>query len=333
MANRIWVYVEQYKGKIRKVSLELLSKGRQLARANDCELEAVVLGPETAELTATAAAYGAERVLFITDERDFANYTIREYTTLLAQLLQTDKPEALLLGDTARGRDLAARTSQRLGVGLAADCIAIETDPDSFLKFKRPIYGGRLFAWLESANRPLMATARPNSFLLAEPDFTRTASVRKEKVNLAIEAPREVVKFVSKRASKRPELTEADIIVAGGRGMGNADNLHVLEDLADTLGGVAIGASRAVVDSGWRDMEYQVGQTGKTVSPALYIACGISGSIQHLAGMNSSKVIVAINRDPNATILDVADYALVGDLFDIVPKLTAEFQKLFKADN
>jgi len=325
MPNGILVVLEQMNGDLRKVSLELLSESKRLAAAANSPVIGVLLGQDVKPLAAKAAAYGADKVIIAEDEA-LKNYTTGAYTSALNRIIRDVDPEIVLIGNTGIGRDLAPRLAQRLGVGCASDCVAVELDPAHGLKLKRPIYAGKAFTEVATDARPIVATIRPNSFSVAEPDTGRQAEIVEVKATIDAEDLRAIVKDIVRQTSSRPELTDAEIIVSGGRGMKSAENFKILEELADVLG-AAVGASRAAVDSGFRDYKYQVGQTGKTVSPTLYIACGISGAIQHLAGMSSSKVIVAINKDPEANIFTVADYGIVGDLFEIVPLLTEEFKK------
>jgi len=326
MAKGIFIIVEQRDLQIRKVSLELLSQGRKLANETGESLVGVVLGKGIEGLAQTVAASGADKVILIDDEK-LAEYSTGAYTSVLNKLIRKEEPQAVLIGNTAIGKDLAPRLAHRLGVGLASDCTGMEADPNSFVSFKRPIYAGKAFAHVSSNVRPILATIRPNTFAAEAPDASRQAEVVKEAADIDAADLRAVVKEVVIAASARPDLTEANIIVSGGRGMKGPENYVILEELADVVG-AAVGASRAAVDSGWREQKFQVGQTGKTVAPTLYIACGISGAIQHLAGMGSSKFIVAVNKDPEANIFNVADYGIVGDLFEVVPILTQEFKKL-----
>jgi len=328
MAKGIFIIVEQRNLEIRKVSLELLSQGRKVADETGEPLVAVILGQGIEGLAQTVAASGADKVILI-DDAKLADYTTGAYTSVLNKLIRKEEPQAVLMGNTAVGKDLAPRLAQRLGVGLASDCTGMETDASSFLVFKRPIYAGKAFEYLTSNVRPILATIRPNTFKAAEPDASRQAEIVKETADIDADDLRAILKEVAIAASSRPDLTEANIIVSGGRGMGGPENYVILEALADVVG-AAVGASRAAVDSGWKEHKFQVGQTGKTVAPTLYIACGISGAIQHLAGMGSSKFIVCINKDPEANIFNVADYGIVGDLFEVVPLLTEEFKKLVK---
>jgi len=328
MAKGIMIIVEQRNLEIRKVSLELLSQGRKVADETGDPLVAVILGQGIEGLAQTVTASGADKVILI-DDAKLADYTTGAYTSVLNKLIRKEEPQAVLMGNTAIGKDLAPRLAQRLGVGLASDCTGMETDAASFLVFKRPIYAGKAFEYLTSNVRPILATIRPNTFKVADPNAGRTAEVVKETADIDAADLRAILKEVAIAASSRPDLTEANIIVSGGRGMGGPENYVILEALADVVG-AAVGASRAAVDSGWKEHKFQVGQTGKTVAPTLYIACGISGAIQHLAGMGSSKFIVGINKDPEANIFNVADYGIVGDLFEVVPLLTEEFKKLVK---
>ena len=326
MAKGIWIVIEQTKLEIRKVSLELLSQARIIADKTGEPLVAVILGHGIEGLAEKVAAYGADKVILIDDEK-LADYTTGAYTSALNKVIRKEEPQAVLLGNTAIGKDLAPRLAQRLGVGMASDCTGMEYDEASFLTFKRPIYGGKAFAEISATARPVLATVRPNTFPLAAPDTARKAEVTSEAAEIDPADLRAIVKEIALVASARPELIEANVIISGGRGMKGPENYCILEACADVIG-AAVGASRAAVDAGWIEQKFQVGQTGKTVSPTLYIACGISGAIQHLAGMGSSKVIVAINKDPEANIFNLADYGIVGDLFEIVPLLTEEFKKL-----
>ena len=326
MAKGIWIIIEQSKLEIRKVSLELLSQSRSISDKTGEPLTAVILGKGIGDLAGKVAAYGADKVILVDDDK-LENYTTGAYTSALNKIIRAGEPKAVLLGNTAIGKDLAPRLAHRLGVGMASDCVGMEYNEGSFLEFKRPIYGGKAFIEISAATFPVLATIRPNTFALAAADEGRKAEVVSEGAEIDAADLRAIVKEIVLAASARPELIEANIIISGGRGMKGPENYHILEECADVIG-AAVGASRAAVDAGWIDQKFQVGQTGKTVSPTLYIACGISGAIQHLAGMGSSKVIVAINKDPEANIFTLADYGIVGDLFEIVPLLTEEFKKL-----
>ncbi|HZK18620.1 MAG TPA: electron transfer flavoprotein subunit alpha/FixB family protein, partial [Clostridia bacterium] len=315
MAKGIWVYAEQHDGEIKKVAFEMLSAGRKIADELGEELCAVIMGKDVSALADKPAAFGADKV-YVADNENLGSYTTDAYSTVLADLVKEHQPSVLLIGNTIEGRDLAARVAQKVETGMMSDCIELGL-ADGQLQFKRPIYAGKAFVLAACPEaRPVIATIRPNVLELSEPQEGKTAEV----VNVEVGAIdiRQVVKDIVKQVSDRPELTEADIIVSGGRGMKGPENFGIIEELADVIG-AAVGASRAAVDAGWREQQFQVGQTGKTVSPVLYIACGISGAIQHLAGMGTSKCIVAINKDPEANIFKVADYGIVGDLFDVVP--------------
>jgi electron transfer flavoprotein alpha subunit len=326
MAKGIMIFIEHHNASIRKVSLELLSQAKIIAAKSGDPVIAVVLGKEVSSVAELAGTYGADKVVFVEDDK-LENYTTGGYTSVLNQLIQKEAPQAILLGNTAIGKDLAPRLAQRLGVGMASDCTGMEMDDKDFLKFKRPIYGGKAAAELTLTQKPIVATIRPNTFPSGAPDAGHKAEMVKEAATIDAADLRAIVKEVVLAASERPELIEAEIIISGGRGMKGPENFVILEDCADAIG-AAVGASRAAVDAGWREQKFQVGQTGKTVSPTLYIACGISGAIQHLAGMGSSKIIVAINKDPEANIFNLADYGIVGDLFEIVPLLTEELKKI-----
>lgn len=326
--SQIWIYAEQNEGKLKKITFELLGVARQLAGTAGIQVGAVLCGENVSGFVPILGEYGADVVYIAQDER-LKNYTSAAYARVIADAIKSYNPIAFFIGHTATGRDLAPRVAQRLGVGLASDCTGIESTGAGIL-FTRPIYAGKALAKVKVSFNPVMATIRPNVFPLPSAQVGKTPEIINLSVNIEAADLAVVIKELLKETSARPELTEADIIVSGGRGMKGPENFAILEELADVLG-AAVGASRAAVDAGWRDHQYQVGQTGKTVSPILYIACGISGAIQHLAGMSSSKYIVAINKDPEANIFKVADYGIVGDLFEVVPALTAEFRKLKEA--
>lgn len=324
MAKGIWVYAEQRDGKVKKVTYELLSAGRKVADSLGEELCAVLPGKGVAGLAAALGEYGADKV-FVLESDALEKYTTDGYANAVAELARQNGPAVILMGCTVAGRDLAAQVAQKLGTGLMTDCIDMALE-NGQLVFTRPIYAGKAFVRAACPGaRPVMATIRPNVLAVEVIQPGRTAGVVVAAASTG--DIRQVIKDIVLQVSTRPELTEADVIVSGGRGMKGPENFKLLEDMADVLG-AAVGASRAAVDAGWKSHSFQVGQTGKTVSPVLYIACGISGAIQHLAGMSSSKCIVAINKDPEANIFKVADYGIVGDLFEVVPLLTEEFKKI-----
>lgn len=326
MNKGIWIFIEHAQGKIRKSTLELLTGGRKIADAAGEPLTAVILGEKVDSLVEETAAYRVDTVI-LAEHPALACYTLAYYTSLLTKMIRQGTPQAVLFSNTSTAKDLAPRLAQRLNVGLASDCTGINVHPDTFLHFIRPVYAGKAFAHVSTQQRPILATVRPNTFEVNPLNPARQLEVIRFPVQIDVSELKTIVREIIPTASTRPGLTEARIIVAGGRGLRGPENFALLEDLADTLG-AAVGVSRSVVDSGWKEHEFQVGQTGKTVAPTLYIACGISGAIQHLAGMGSSKYIVAINKDPEANIFKVADYGIVGDLFEIVPLLTLECQKL-----
>ncbi|MDD3652977.1 MAG: electron transfer flavoprotein subunit alpha/FixB family protein [Desulfotomaculaceae bacterium] len=324
MAKGIFVFAEVKDGKIKNVAYELLTASRKVADQTGEELAAVLFGKDVAGLVDSLGEYGADKV-YVADDEKLAQYTTDAYSKVLADLIKENDPSTVLFGCTVQGRDLAARVAQKVGAGLLHDCIAMELEGGNLI-FTRPVYSGK--ALLKAGipeNSPAMATVRPN--VLPAAQAARKAEVVNCAVNLEATDLRQIIKDVVLQISSRPELTEANVIVAGGRGMKGAEGFKILEDLADALGG-AVGASRAAVDSGWITQSLQVGQTGKVVSPTLYIACGISGAIQHMAGMSSSKCIVAINKDEEAAIFKNADYGIVGDLFQVVPILTEEVKKI-----
>ncbi|ABO50304.1 electron transfer flavoprotein, alpha subunit [Desulforamulus reducens MI-1] len=323
MAKGIWVFAEQRDGKIKKVTYELLSAGRGLADNLGEELCAVLFGKDVAGAAAALGEYGADKV-FVADNEKLAEYTNDAYVNTLFDLAKANEPNAILFGYTASGRDLGASIAQRLETGMFSDCVSVKVDGGQ-LVFDRPLYAGKAFVSASCPEaRPVVAAMRPNVLAINEPQAGKQAEV----VNVEVSGDiRQVIKEVAMAISSRPELTEASIIVSAGRGVKAPENMKLIEEFADSIG-AAVGCSRAVVDAGWYPQAQQVGQTGKTVAANLYIACGISGAIQHLAGMSSSKCIVAINKDPEANIFKVADYGIVGDLFEVVPILKEELKKL-----
>lgn len=315
----ILVITEIWNKAFRKISLEAVSEGRRLADRLDLPLKAVILGAEVADRAGELAALGADTVL-VAEDTALAGFRPCEYENIIAGILTAEKPDLVLFGATRQGMELSARLAARFDSGLAVECTGFEPDGERLVA-TRSLYGGKVVARVAIFGEIPMASIRPNVFEITEqPGEGRVEAVavnpRESDVTL-LEEHIEV--------SAKVELTEADYIVSGGRGM-DGDDFSLLEDLADTLGG-AVGASRNAVDLGWRPQSDQVGQTGKVVSPKLYVACGISGAMQHIAGMRSSDVIVAINKDPDAQIFKVADYGVVDDLFEVVPAITAELKK------
>ena len=326
MAQGVMTIAEQRDGEIRKISYELVSEGRRLADSLGQEVTTLLLGSNIKDKASTLGHYGADKVLVADDPR-LGTYTTDAYVSVIAELVKANDPAILLLGASVQGKDLSGRLSAKLGIGVAQDCTVFAIE-DGNLVATRPIYAGKAYAKVTfSDSFPQMGTARPNVMTMNEPDTSRSAEILDASFTLDDSAIKTKVTDVMKDESGKADLTEADKIVSGGRGMKGPENYKILEDLADLIG-ATVGASRSAVDAGWRPQTDQVGQTGKVVSPNLYIACGISGAIQHLAGMSTSKVIVAINKDPDAPIFQKADYGVVDDLFKVVPPLTEEIKKI-----
>ena len=327
----VWVFAEQDRGDIQSVTYELLGEGRKLADALGMNLCAVLFGSGVRAKAQDLVFRGADKV-YVADEPELAYFRDEPYAAVLTDLVRKHKPNIMLSGATTIGRSLVARVAVAVGAGLTADCTGLAIDPETKnLLQTRPAFGGNIMATIISAGtRPQMATVRHKVMKEAVVDAGRKGEVVVQEVVAGLLKSRaQRVKFVAE-TGKTANLAEADIIVSGGHGLQKPENFGLLEELAQVLGG-AVGASRAAVDDNWIPYPHQVGQTGKTVCPKLYIACGISGQIQHLAGMSSSEVIVAINKDPEAPIFKVATFGLVGDLFKIVPMLTEEFKKVRRA--
>ncbi len=322
MANEVLVLAEQRDGNLKKISLELMSIGAELAGKLGADITAVVIGNGVEGLARALGAAGAKRVYV--GETSEKNYNTEIYTQVVSDLIKQVQPSIVLAGATALGKDLTGRVAARVGAGLATDCTELRID-NGKLVMRRPVYSGKAYIEMESTAPVAIASVRPNTYGQAAQDASRSAEVVKIDVKGVI--PRAVVKETVKTAGDKPDLTEAEIIVSGGRAMKAAENFKILNELADVIG-ATVGASRAAVDSGYAPHSMQVGQTGKVVNPKLYFAFGISGAIQHLAGMRTSKVIVAVNKDPDAPIFQKADYGIVGDLYTVVPLLTQEFKKL-----
>lgn len=324
MAYAVLAVLEQRNGNFRKISYEILSEARRLADKLGGDVAALIFGENIDSLANEVAPYGADTV-FLADDPIFATYSPDASSKTTAQLIKKIAPKIVLFGATATGKDLSPRVAAALDVGLATDCIALEIS-DGEIFARRPMYAGKVIAEVKFKDSPALASLRANVFPVETKDGASQVNVEKAEVPVSKDGLKAVVKEIIARSGGKLDVSEATIIVSGGRGMKGPENFKILEDLADVLG-AAVGASRAAVDAGWRPHSDQVGQTGKTVSPNLYIACGISGAIQHLAGMSSSKCIVAINKDPDAPIFQKADYGIVGDLFDVVPRLTEELKK------
>jgi electron transfer flavoprotein alpha subunit len=322
MAKEIWVICEVKDGQIKRVAYEILGKLDEL-RGGDYKIAAVVIG-SSGDAAAELKGYPVDTV-YLVEAPVLENYTTLAYTKALTDLIKEKSPYAVIFGSSIQGRDMSTRTAARLGVGLAADCTGFSIGPDSAI-FTRPIYAGKALATVKLTTEPYIASIRPNTFPAPEPTDGEPEIV---KVSADVSESDLGVEIVGREttAGETVDLTEADIIISGGKGMKCPENFEMLFELAELIEG-AVGASRSAVDADWIEHAHQVGQTGKTVTPKIYIACGISGAIQHLAGMSSSKTIIAINKDPDAPIFEVADYGVVGDLFDVVPKLIDELKKI-----
>ncbi|MBN1642316.1 MAG: electron transfer flavoprotein subunit alpha [Anaerolineae bacterium] len=322
----VWFWVEQFEGQAGSISWEMAGKGRELADQLGVSLTACVLGDGVAHIAQEAVSYGADRV-FLVDDPTLRVYRTDPYAAVMVDLVERYQPEVLIMGASSRGRDLAGSIATRLVTGLTADCTALEIDPETRqLRQTRPAFGGNIMATILCPNhRPQMATVRHRVFEVPQPDPTRQGQIVREPALMPEDAiASKVIDFLVEEESVN--LADARIIVSGGRGVKGPEGFEPIRELAHVLGG-AVGSSRAAVDAGWIPYAHQVGQTGRTVRPDLYIACGISGAIQHLAGMRTAKVIVAVNRDPDAPIFEVAHYGIVGDLFQVVPALTEAFRK------
>ncbi len=316
----IWVFAEQREGELMEVALELVGQASRMAKEIDTEVSAVLLGNNVEGLCEELIQYGADKVILV-DRPELQHYTTDAYTKVIDQLINEFKPEIMMIGATNIGRDLGPRISARVHTGLTADCTKLEIDTENRRILQtRPAFGGNLMATIICPNhRPQMSTVRPGVMEKEEKDTTRTGEIIKPEVELSESDIKAKVLEVVKEAKGQVDIAAANIIVSGGRGMGEK-GFEMLEKLAEKLGG-EVGSSRAAVDAGWIEHSHQVGQTGTTVRPTLYIACGISGAIQHLAGMQDSDLIVAINTDADAPIFKIADYGIVGDVYDVVPEL------------
>ncbi len=326
-AAGVWVFCEQKRGLIQSVSYELLGKGRALADKRQTKLCGILLGHDIEKKTKDIIARGADTVYYV-DHPQLRNFLDEPYTAVLVRLIKKYRPEIVLCGATSIGRSLIARVAVKVGTGLTADCTALDIDAEKKILLQtRPAFGGNIMATIITPHhRPQMATVRHKVMKEAQADPNRKGQVVKEIFEEEVYASRTRLLDIIEEVSATVNISEADIIVSGGRGMKDPENFRIIEELAKVLNG-AVGASRAAVDSGWMPYSHQVGQTGKTVCPKLYIACGISGQIQHLVGMQSSKTIVAINSDPHAPIFQIASLGIVGDLFEVVPMLTKKLKE------
>jgi len=323
MAKGVWIVAEQRNGALRGVSFEIASVARKLADELGEEVCAVLVGSGVEGFAPELAKYGVDKV-YVADDAMFADYTTDAYSEAVAKVVKENDASILLLSASVQGKDLSSRLVGKLATGMASDCTDVKIADGKLLAI-RPMYAGKCFGEIVVESYPQMASLRPKVFAAVQ--NAKAGAVVKFDAGIAADSLKTKVLETQKDASGKVDLTEADIIVSGGRGMKGPDEYKIIEELADVLG-AAVGASRAAVDAGWRPQSDQVGQTGKVVSPNLYIACGISGAIQHLAGMSSSKYIVAINKDAEAPIFAKADYGIVDDLFKIVPEVTAAAKKI-----
>jgi electron transfer flavoprotein alpha subunit len=332
MSKEVWIIAEQKEGKLKKVSFELLGIGKKLAEKIGGSVSVLLLGYQIEKLAEEFDGYGAQKI-FVCESEALKNYTNEGYAKAIVDLVRVHNPVILLGGATASGKDLLPRVAARLQTGLASDCIGLDIKDDGLLIAQRPMYAGKVLVdTIVPEARPQMASLRPNILPVPEKGLQK-AEIEKVAVDIKPMDLKAILKETLKTAGEKIDLTEASVIISGGRGMANKENFKILENLASAFGeGSAVGASRSAVDSGFAPHDIQVGQTGKVVNPNLYVACGISGSIQHLAGMRTSKYIVAINKDPEAPIFQVADCGIVADLFKIVPLLTEEVRKLKAQD-
>jgi len=316
----VLVFAEQRKGKMPKVAYEALSQGRRIADRKGESLYVCLAGDSVSHLADDIAAYGGDDI-FIYDSVMLSDYQTEAYAAVLASVIGDVGAEFVVMGHTLMTRDLAPRVAEDIGAGLVSDCTAMDIEGD-VISFLRPMYAGKVYARVRVDTAVAMCTIRPNNFSIAEKQG------RGDRRECVPEIPEIRAKTTATevRESDRPELTEADIVISGGRGLGGVDGFGIVEEVADILG-AAVGASRAAVDAGWRSQQNQVGQTGKVVTPDLYVACGISGAAQHMAGMSSSRCIVAINKDPDANMMKVADLSVEGDLYEILAELGDQIKK------
>lgn len=321
MSKKVIVLGEFRDGSLRNVTFEAIAAGKTVAEGG--EVIGVLFGESVSSDAEQLIHYGADRVL-TAENPLLKNYTSDGYVQAFMPIIERESPDVMIFGHTSMGKDLSPKLAARMGTGLISDAVDVEVAGGNIV-FTRPIYSGKAFERIISEDETIFATIRPNNIAPLDKDETRTGAV--ESIEADIRDIRTVIKDIVKKTSEGVDLSEAKIIVAGGRGVKSEEGFKPLQELADVLGG-AVGASRGACDADYCDYSLQIGQTGKVVTPDLYIACGISGAIQHLAGMSNSKIIVAINKDPEADIFKIADYGIVGDLFEIVPLLTEEFKKL-----
>lgn len=324
--KNIWVFIETECGKAKNVGYELLHVAKELANEKGCKLIAVVIGNKIRSVAQDAICYGADSAIMV-DGEEYEYYTTDAFVNAMATLIEKYKPETLMIGATNNGRDMGPRVSCRVKTGLTADCTEIAIDAETGnIAWTRPTFGGNLMATIMCPDhRPQMGTVRPGVFKKGAYDESRTGEIIEEKIHTPKEEIRTRLVERVNEVAESINLEEAEIIVSGGRGVGSAENFAMLQELADVLG-ATLGCSRAVVDAGWLPHAHQVGQSGKTVAPKVYFAIGISGAIQHTAGISGSDTIIAVNKDEDAPIFDIADYSIVGNLNEVVPALTEAFK-------
>ncbi len=322
----VWIIAEHYKNEIHKVAYQLLGKGRELSNTLNVNLTLVILGDKFDDKLEEIGEYGADEVIYV-KSAIFKNYYSDLYVNVLTDLIAEYKPEIILIGATPTGRDFAPRVAKRINAGLTADCTGLDIEKETGnLMQTRPTFGGNIMATIRTpSSRPQMATVRPGTFKVDKTSKKKVRIIKIEKEFKEKDTVTKIIKIIAKQKEK-VNLEDAEIIVTGGRGVGSREGFKIIEKLASTLG-AELGGSRVPVELNWLGEDRQVGQTGKTVSPKLYIACGISGAIQHLVGMQNSEIIVAINKDPLAPIFQVAHYGIVGDLHKVVPALIEELKK------
>lgn len=322
----IWVFAEQKEGNVQEVSFELLGKARDLSKKLGCEVSAVLLGENIKDEAQKLINHGADSV-YIVEDPMLKVFLDEPYTDVLCYLIKEKMPEIILMGATTIGRAFASRVAARINTGLTADCTELDIDPETKILLQtRPAFGGNIMATIHTEHhRPQMATVRHKVFKPLEEDKSRSGEIIEVKYPHEFVSRSKIIDII-KDETQQINLTDADIIISGGRGLGKPENFKLINEFADVLG-AAVGASRAAVDANWITYSHQVGQTGRTVAPKIYFAIGISGAIQHQVGMRSSDTIIAINKDPHAPIFDIANYGIVGDLFEVVPELIKELKK------
>jgi len=327
--KNIWVFIEHYNGKARKVSLELLNKAGELAAEAGQKVGAAVIGENTAEIIKEAAAYGADFVISV-EGREYKDFTPDAYANAMAELIKKYEPDVVLFGSTKNGGDLTGKLTLRFNLGIAVDCTDVSINKETGeVAWVRPTFDGKLMAEITSPGRfPQMGAVRTGVFRKTDsPDFEKAVEIIKEDIKVSESDIRtKVIGFIEKIQEENTNLEEADIIVSGGKGLGSADGFKLMYELADVMGGL-VGASKPVVEAGWISYAHQVGLTGKTVRPKIYVACGISGATPHIAGMSGSEIIIAINKDPDANIFEIANYGVVADLYEAVPVMIEEMKK------